>query len=110
MNLRAIEREIEYAEDNIRRLRDKKSRTLSGKMFRCVACKGIHKIKTCVAIQTHWYVAPHSCSGGDYWNEGELWILCPKTSVANRVLFLGKYNVSYEKRNDYAWNLESQFK
>jgi hypothetical protein len=22
-------------------------------------------------IQTHWYVSPHGCTGGDYWNEGE---------------------------------------
>ncbi len=110
MNLRAIEREIEYAEDTIRQLRNKKERALSGKMFRCVACKGIHKIKTCTAIQTHWYVQPYSCTGGDYWNEGEMYILCPETGIGNRVLFLDDSKIPYEKRQDYDWNIEKQFK
>jgi putative transposon-encoded protein len=110
MNLKAIEREIEYAEDTIRRARDKKANILSGKMFRCVACKGNHKIKTCTAVQTHYYVAPYGCSGGDYWNDNDIWILCPKTKIGNRALFLNKYDVPYEKRTEYKWNIEAQFK
>jgi len=36
-------------------------------------------------IQTHWYVAPYSCTGGDYWNSGEGQFFCPECKKLNRL-------------------------
>ena len=47
----------------------------------------MHKIKDCVAIQTHWYTEPSGCTEGDYWNQGEINIICPETNHRNRMLF-----------------------
>jgi hypothetical protein len=106
---KTIERDLVQAEGVVATLRGKLKEAQANKLFRCVACKGIHKIKTCVAVQTHWYTEPYGCTGGDYWNMGELWIICPKTEVANRVLF-NDHDVDYEKRKHYEWDVEEQFR
>lgn len=36
-------------------------------------------------IQTHWYTAPYSCTGGDYWNQGEGQFMCPSCGHKNRL-------------------------
>jgi hypothetical protein len=36
-------------------------------------------------IQTHWYTSPYSCSGGDYWNQGEGQFKCPSCGHINRL-------------------------
>ena len=58
----------------------------ANKQFRC-CCGSMHKIKDCVAIQTHWYTEPSGCTEGDYWNQGEINIICPETNHRNRMLF-----------------------
>lgn len=76
--------------------------------FRC-GCGRTHRIKDCVAIQTHWYTSPSGCTGGDYWNIGEMQIICPVTDVKNRCMF-NNYDVDWTKRDDYAYNAEKQFR
>lgn len=80
------------------------------KKFLCQACKKMHAIKDCVVIQTHYYVRPHGCTGGDYWCAGELQVVCPKTKIRNRLLFESYYKTPYEIRGDFNHNAEQQFK
>jgi hypothetical protein len=47
-------------------------------LLQCEQCKGVFPINSLKYIQTHWYVRPHGCTGGDYWNQGE-WV-CGDTS------------------------------
>ena len=82
----------------------------ANKIFICAACKSPHVIKDCHAIQTHWYVEPSGCSDGDYWNEGELQILCPTTGVRNRLLFPSQRDMDWERRKQFAYSAELQFK
>jgi hypothetical protein len=82
----------------------------ANKQIRCI-CGKMHRIKNCEAIQTYWYTSPHGCTGGDYWNEGELRFVCPDDpEVINRLLFSSSYAVPYDKREHYAHNAEDQFK
>lgn len=79
----------------------------SNRMFEC-GCGKYHKIKSCDVIQTYWYVEPHGCIGGDYWNEGEIQIICPITNKKNRLFF--KDHPTWKKRDIYKYSLEMQFK
>jgi Zn ribbon nucleic-acid-binding protein len=36
-----------------------------------------YEIRELEYLQTHWYVSPHGCTGGDYWNKGEGQYECP---------------------------------
>jgi hypothetical protein len=36
-------------------------------------------------IQTHYYVSPHGCNGGDYWLQGEGNFDCPSCGHRNRL-------------------------
>lgn len=50
----------------------------------CRSCKKKSKVSTITLIQSHWYVTPYSCNGGDYWNTGEKQYNCPKCGHRNR--------------------------
>lgn len=50
----------------------------------CCRCASHYAIATQVYVQTHWYVSPHGCTGGDYWNEGEGNWKCPDCGFVNR--------------------------
>ena len=99
--------EIHKCEEEISELTMKLSEKRANLKFKC-GCGKLHKIKDCVVIQSHWYTRPSGCSDGDYWNEGELQIICPATDVKNRAMF-SNYDVAYENRNRYAYNAEKQF-
>jgi len=36
-------------------------------------------------MQTHYYVRPTGCTGGDYWNESEGLFVCPECGTTNRL-------------------------
>lgn len=38
-------------------------------------------------IQTQFYVKPYSCTGGDYWKNGEGQFKCPACGRINRLIF-----------------------
>lgn len=78
-------------------------------LFQCACCPSKHAIRECVAIQTHWYTPPRGCTEGDYWNPGEIHILCPVTGHANRVLFHSHYKVDWSVRDRYEYSAEKQF-
>lgn len=48
-------------------------------------CGALHEIGKLTYFQTHWYVSPHGCSGGDYWKRGEGQWLCPGCGHRNRL-------------------------
>lgn len=79
------------------------------KTIDCSSCDESHPINTLTLIQTYWYVPPHGCNEGDYWNEGEMQFVCPKTKVINRMLF-DNSDVPWEKRREYENDPEAQFK
>ncbi len=67
---------------HLRALRDK---LLSKTVIVCDRCKSSHTIGSLVYIQTHWYTAPFSCTGGDYWNQGDGEWDCPTCKIVNRL-------------------------
>jgi len=99
--IKALEKELKTQRKNLAKER-------SSKEFNC-GCGSKHKIKDCIAIQTHWYTSPSGCSGGDYWNEGELQIVCPDTDSKNRLLYKTNYALDYKDRNKYKYSAEIQF-
>lgn len=98
---KAIKKLQEQLKAEVQKQKDKDC----NKRFLC-KCGKTHRIKDCVAVQTHWYVRPHGCIGGDYWEEGELHILCPKTEIRNRVYF---YYPPSHRRNNPTYNSQSLF-
>lgn len=76
-------------------------RQRGNKRFLC-GCGKRHSIKDCVAIQTHWYTSPSGCNEGDYWNTGEIQIVCPVTDNKNRILFRDHPDWSLRKHYDYS--------
>lgn len=92
------------AEENV-----KYEKSLGNKRFLC-GCGKMHAIKTCDAIQSHYYTPPSGCTGGDYWNTGEIYIICPLTKQRNRLLYKSYWEVDYENREKYAYNAEKQFR
>jgi hypothetical protein len=64
------------------------------KMLPCVACNKKCLIANVTLYQTHWYVEPYSCNGGDYWNKGECQFVCHHCNVLNRLLYSQEYDYS----------------
>ncbi len=81
----------------------------SNKTIKC-GCGAMHKIKDCIAIQSHHYIPPRGCTEGDYWNPGELQVICPVTDYKNRLLFDSLFTVPYNIRYEFEHNAEMQFK
>lgn len=72
-------------------------------------CEKMHRICDLELIVTHWYVQPHGCTGGDYWNSGEWHFVCPTDGLRNRILF-NDYDVKYEDRETINVGAEPTFK
>lgn len=81
-----IEQEIQAATALITNLKKELNETIAQDYVVCRKCEMGSKLKETVYIQTHWYVRPYSCTGGDYWNSGEGQFLCPKCNTRNRLL------------------------
>lgn len=54
-------------------------------MIECMHCERRTRVSKLTYIQTHWYVRPYSCTGGDYWKQGEGQFVCPKCGETNRL-------------------------
>jgi hypothetical protein len=103
-----IKKRLKALEEEQAELVKSLSETKANLKFLC-SCGKMHTIKKCVAIQTHWYTPPHGCTGGDYWNEGELQIICPDTDFKNRIHFRN-HDIPWGHRHDYEYSAEEQFK
>ena len=74
----ALQAELEKAE------KDLADRRASRRIL--CRCGKKHAIKDLHLIKTNWYVGSYSCSGGDYYDEGEFNFVGP-CGVRNRLLF-----------------------
>lgn len=77
--------EIRNVESRLKILRAIVDKNLGKTLVTCSVCKGSFEICSLVYIQTHWYVTPHGCTGGDYYNAGEGNWDCPQCGVSNRL-------------------------
>lgn len=75
--IKKIERKIERATNRVKELNALLDDILRVTIIECGGCHTEHRICNLTYIQTHWYVQPFGCSGGDYWYEGEGQIECP---------------------------------
>lgn len=71
-------------------------------------CGKKHAIKDLHLIKKHRYVEPYSCSGGDYYVEGEFNFVGP-CGVRNRLLF-DDYSVDWRERNKIGVAAKPTFK
>lgn len=64
------------------------------KILKCYSCKKGKKVKNLTFVQTHFYVSPYSCTGGDYWNPGPVGFTCPICLKFNssRLSYEGKWS------------------
>jgi rubrerythrin len=83
--LETLEKRKETLLQNLRNIEKKIEGEQSKILIDCTSCHAQHAIGDLVYIQTHWYVHPYSCTGGDYWNEGEGNFKCPACNAINRL-------------------------
>jgi hypothetical protein len=83
-NVARVKEELEYW---TKLLDESKARTRVKCESNCygAGCGKTSMIKDLVYIQTHWYVTPYGCTGGDYWRSGEGQFDCPKCGHRNRL-------------------------
>lgn len=78
---------ISQLNKQIEKLKKKKDSIISDKHLKCVKCKESTQIKNLTLAVQEYYVEPHGCTGGDYWDEGEYptyYTECPKCKCNNR--------------------------
>lgn len=81
----------------------------SKRLMKCPACGRSHQIRKLDLIQTEWYTPPSGCTGGDYWNDGEMQFVCPATAARVRILF-NNHDVPWGERNVFANDPQEQFR
>lgn len=87
---------IERAQRAIARAKETIRLTRQRRRILC-SCEKRHAIGALELLVTHWYVEPHGCTGGDYWEEGEWQFVCPINGTRNRLLF-DDYDRPWEER------------
>ncbi len=111
MRLAQIEKELAKVELVRQGLRAEQAKALGRKTctsaFRDIGCGKKFQIHTLVYIQTHNYVSPYGCTGGDYWKQGEGQFECPECGARNRlynrpeIMELSQYFKSIEKVHEH---------
>lgn len=104
-----LEKQLEKAEAERRDVLERIDKRNSRRRIPCASCDDAHRVKDLEAIQTHWYVEPHGCTGGNYWLQSEMEFKCPETGVYNRLLF-SNFDVPWDERKQFANDPEAQFK
>jgi hypothetical protein len=93
MRLSEIEKDIEAVNNTLDGLLAERTKALSRKQVTCTTnlanrgdgCGSRFQIGTLTFIQTHYYISPWGCTGGDFWKEGEGAFECPKCGYRNRL-------------------------
>ncbi|MBI1957508.1 MAG: hypothetical protein HYS44_03590 [Candidatus Niyogibacteria bacterium] len=83
-----IDQAITGHEGEIRRLQKQKHAALRRTLITCEYCKKASPLSSWGFIQDHFYVAPYSCTEGDYWGETDVeccHLICPKCSQENYI-------------------------
>ena len=76
--------EVADLEEQLKRAREWVVEAVSRSYLICSSCGKQTQIKRVTLLQTHWYEAPYSCTGGDRWHPGERKAKCPKCGFTNR--------------------------
>lgn len=77
--------EVEKAKKVIASRAQARDEQIRNSLLEC-KCGSLFKIDTIEYIQTHYYVTPYSCTGGDYWNQDEGQWKCPTCNFTNRLI------------------------
>lgn len=89
--LEALQKERAIAEQRLAQIDAEISARKARTLVRCEAnnngegCRAAFEVRELEYIQTHWYVRPHGCTEGDYWNHGEGQWVCPSCGHRNRL-------------------------
>ena len=89
--LEKTERKIGRVKNKLQQLAKEKDNILSETLVECTnsvlgyGCGQKSMVKDLTYIQTHWYVRPSGCTGGDYWNQGEGQFDCLHCGIRNRL-------------------------
>jgi hypothetical protein len=106
-----LEKQLVDAEIVVKNLREQLGTKKANTMFRCVACKGIHKISSCDAYAPMHY---NSAAYEEGWEHSEeLWAICPKTGIANRFLIHDDYDTRIAHKGAgraFYWEYQDKFK
>ena len=84
-SLHEIEADITSTQAHLHHLKEEKGDAIRRSYATCRCCGKKTQIGKLTYIQTHWYVQPHGCNGGDYWKQGEGQFDCPKCGANNRL-------------------------
>lgn len=87
-----VDEQVAAIDAQIAELRAKRDAVQRSRLLTCYHCNQQTVISSLTYIQTHWYVRPHGCSGGDYWLPGEGRFKCPHCDKINRLLRTGEKN------------------
>jgi hypothetical protein len=93
VRLSEIEKDLEAVNNTRDGLLAEQAEALGRKYVTCTTnlaykgdgCGKRTQIRNLVYIQTHFYVSPWGCTGGDFWKEGEGAFNCPKCDYRNRL-------------------------
>lgn len=83
--------EIAFVKETLRVAETQLNSVLGETKIQCVqnnygeGCNRWHQVNALTYIQTHYYIPPSGCTGGDYWNNGEGQWYCPKCNHRNRL-------------------------
>ena len=106
-----LKAKLEEAKATVQAIEQQLGTKKANKMFRCVACSGIHKISSCDAWEPFHY---NNAAYEEGWeSDHELWAVCPKTGVANRFLFRDEYDVRRAKKDAgraFFWDYHDKLK
>ena len=105
----SLEKQLKKLEEEKNQIMERIDERNSKRKIECRACESAHQIKDLELIQTQEYVKPSGCTDGDYYIDGEMQYICPKTRIINRILF-DNSDVEWEERKKYENNPEKQFK
>lgn len=100
----------ENLEKQIELLKQKLAKTRKNKKFRCPNCNQITPLRKLDLLISQFYVEPYSCTGGDYWTEGDnptYYITCPKCNKENRIYSCLKGPL-YQFVKEYRWNFRKR--
>lgn len=88
VTLADAEKKVKKAEKALDKAEESRDKLLKDAEVQCLnkSCGAYLRIGDLTYIQTHWYVQPHGCTGGDYYRAGEGQFKCPKCGMRNRML------------------------
>jgi rubrerythrin len=74
---KADKKRLEELRAEIDQIRARNKKAKARKMLTCGWCGARRRVSSLKLIQTYFYIEPYSCTGGDYWKEGEKQYECP---------------------------------